>query len=105
MKHRGQVSPKLNHEGITMKNLTLLSLLAASGFAALGATAASAEPWSAELPYAKRNHSVCQRKAEQLHDFERRAASDGRISPRERRTMNVLQADLDRTCGRFRRKD
>ena len=81
------------------------TLIAAAGLLAIGATAASAQyaPWKKDLfPYEARHHSVCQMKAQRLHGYERRAASDGRLSGRERETIRVLQRDLDRTCGRFR---
>lgn len=80
-------------------------LIVAAGMMVLGATAASAQyaPWTKGVfPYEARHHRVCQEKAFRLHEFERRAASDGRINPRERRIMVDLRIDLDRTCGRFR---
>lgn len=52
--------------------------------------------------YNKRNHRVCQQKAWQLHSYERCAASDGRLSPREQRIIVELKRDLDRTCGGWR---
>ena len=81
------------------------TLIAAAGLLAIGATAASAQysGWRKDLyPYEARHHAVCQDKARRLHDFERRAASDGRISPRERETIHILRRDLDRTCGGWR---
>ncbi len=53
-------------------------------------------------PYARRNHDVCHRKAWRLHEYERYAASDGRVSGRERREIESLRIDLDRSCGRYR---
>ena len=53
-------------------------------------------------PYAKHRHGECQEKSFRLHNFERRAAEDGRISRSERATIRALQQDLDRSCGRFR---
>lgn len=53
-------------------------------------------------PYARRHHEVCHRKAWRLREYERYAASDGRISGREQREINSLRYDLDRTCGRWR---
>lgn len=53
-------------------------------------------------PYARRNHDVCHRKAWRLREYERHAASDGRIGGRERREIESLRYDLDRTCGRYR---
>lgn len=68
-----------------------------------GATGASADPWRREHhPYAERHHHVCQDKAHRLHAFEMRARSDGHMDRREREIMHRLQADLDRTCGRYR---
>lgn len=68
----------------------------------LGPTPA-APVWAPGLhPYAKRHHAVCHDKAWRLHQYERAAASDGRVSSRERREIASLQADLDRTCGRYR---
>ena len=81
------------------------SMLLAAALLVAGASAARAQraPWSRDShPYAQRHHSVCQDKAFRLHQFERRAASDGRLSFWERRAMAALQRDLDRTCGRFR---
>ena len=81
---------------------------AALGLLTLGTTAASAQfgppgAWRRdEHPYAERRHHICQEKARRLHDFDRRAAADGRIDRREREIHNRLRADLDRTCGGFR---
>ena len=85
-------------------------LIIAAGLLAIGATTAAAqyggpprERWSRDAyPYAERRHSSCQEKARRLHNFERRAASDGRVNFRERQIVRDLQRDLDRTCGRFR---
>lgn len=80
-------------------------IVLAAALVVLGATGASAQhaTWRrGDHPYAERHHSVCQMKARQLHDYERRAAADGRLSWRERRTVDSLRRDLDRTCGRFR---
>ncbi len=54
------------------------------------------------FPYEARRHDICQRKAWRLREFERFAASDGRLSGRERRELDALRFDLDRSCGRFR---
>ena len=54
------------------------------------------------FPYEVRRHDVCQRKAWRLREYERFAAADGRLSWRERRELNALRYDLDRSCGRFR---
>ena len=83
------------------------ALIIAAGLLAVTANSASAQfaprPWSrAEHPYEQRYHSVCQEKANRLHDYERRAARDGRIDRHERQTIQALQYDLDRTCGRYR---
>ena len=83
-----------------MKTLAL-----AFGIVALGASAASAQyaPYTRGThPYEARHHRVCQEKAIRLHGYERRAASDGRVSHREREIIRSLQRDLDRTCGRYR---
>lgn len=53
-------------------------------------------------PYARRHHDVCHRKAWRLREYERFAASDGRIGRREQREIVALRYDLDRTCGRWR---
>ena len=53
-------------------------------------------------PYAQRHHDICHRKAWRLHQFERYAVSDGRVSRREQIEINQLRYDLDRTCGRYR---
>jgi hypothetical protein len=82
------------------------AILAAS-LLALGASAstASAQGWNRDShPYAQRNHNVCQSKAIRLHDFERRSARDGIITPSERRTIRALESDLARTCGGFRHR-
>lgn len=91
------------------------SLILAAGLLAVGATATVAQPyyggqgrggfapWNRSVhPYEQRHHNVCQEKAHRLHDFERRAASDGRLDRRERRIIEDLRIDLGRTCGGFR---
>jgi hypothetical protein len=55
-----------------------------------------------EHPYQARHHRECQEKSHRLHSYERHAADDGYISPRERRVIRDLQRDLDQTCGGFR---
>ncbi len=55
-------------------------------------------------PYQGRNHRVCQEKSFRLHQFERRAAADGRLDRRERWIMRDLERDLARTCGGFRHR-
>ena len=83
------------------------TLIAAAALLAIGATTASAQyaPHRADIhPYAARHHSVCQSKAIRLHDYERRAARDGRVDRRERETIRALERDLDSTCGRFRHR-
>lgn len=55
-----------------------------------------------QFPYAARYHDVCMTKAWRLREYERYAAADGRLSWRERRELNSLRYDLDRTCGKFR---
>ena len=81
------------------------AVLAAAALLVAGASAASAQhaPWQRGLyPYEARHHSVCQDKAFRLHQFERRAAADGRISWRERQIAESLRRDLRRTCGGWR---
>lgn len=59
--------------------------------------------WShGAYPYARTYHGVCHRKAWRLREYERFAASDYRISPREHREIAALRYDLDSTCGRWR---
>ena len=58
---------------------------------------------AAEHPYPQRYHNICQEKAHRLADYQRHAAADGYISPRERATIRILERDLNRTCGRYRR--
>ena len=53
-------------------------------------------------PYARQHHADCHRKAWRLHRFESYARSDGRLSKDERRLIEGLRYDLDRTCGRYR---
>jgi hypothetical protein len=80
-------------------------VLLAASLLAVGATSASAQGWNREHhPYAQRHHNVCQSKAIRLHDFERRSARDGIITPSERRTIRALESDLARTCGGFRHR-
>ncbi len=82
-------------------------LIAASVLLAIGTTAASAQmmPYNRGVhPYESRHHAVCQEKARRLHDYERRAARDGRVNHRERDTIRALERDLDRTCGRYRHR-
>ena len=57
---------------------------------------------SNDHPYPKHRHDECQEKSFRLHNYERRAAEDGRITRSERATIRALQNDLDRSCGRFR---
>lgn len=81
------------------------ALMIAAGLIAVTATGASAQyaPWSRDAhPYPQRHHASCQQKAHRLHDYERRAARDGRVDRHERETIRALERDLDRTCGRYR---
>jgi len=81
------------------------AILAGAVIVASVASASARDAWvEGRYPYARHHHSVCQDKAARLHAFERRAASDGRITRREREIMHDLQRDLDRTCGGFRRR-
>ena len=95
------------------------SLLAAVGLLAATATSASAQfgpppfrgpPPSAPgydrsiHPYEGRHHRECQEKSFRLHQFERRAAADGRLDRRERAIIRDLERDLARTCGGFRHR-
>lgn len=83
------------------------SLMLASALLVAGGTAASAQyaPWSSGAhPYAQRHHHACQEKAHRLFSYERRAASDGRISHSEREVIRALKHDLDRTCGGYRHR-
>lgn len=80
-------------------------LIIAAAILAAGATTASAQryEWRQDrYPYARQYHAMCQDKAERLHIIHRRAKADGRISWRERRLVQALERDLDRSCGRFR---
>lgn len=92
------------------------NLVIAAGLMAVGAAEASAQSiqfrigppppppqWNRDVfPYEQRRHSDCQRKAWRVNQFERYAASDGRLSWRERRELDSLRYDLDRSCGRAR---
>ena len=83
------------------------TIVAALGLLAVGATAASAQyaGWRQDLhPYEARHHHMCQEKAMRLHNYERRAARDGRLDRRERATIEALERDLNRTCGGFRHR-
>ncbi len=94
-----------------MKKLALVAGLIAVGTA--GASAQSINlrfgpqppppTWSkGAYPYEVRRHDNCQRKAWRLREYERYASSDGRISGRERRELEALRYELDRSCGKFR---
>jgi hypothetical protein len=62
-----------------------------------------APAWNkADHPYAQRHHRSCHEKSHNLYRYERHAAADGHLSPREYRTIDALKRDLDRTCGRHR---
>ena len=81
------------------------TLIASAALLAIGTSTASAQyaPYHKDShPYEMRHHAVCQQKAIRLHDYERRAARDGRIDHRERETIRALERDLDATCGRYR---
>jgi hypothetical protein len=59
--------------------------------------------WSTDRhSYPRSRHRECHQKAHNLHSYERHAADDGFLSPRERMTIRTLQRDLDRTCGGHR---
>ena len=80
-------------------------LVLTTALVALGSVAAHADPERFERGhdrYAERNHYVCQEKAERLHRFEHRAASDGIITPRERHVIHELRENLRDTCGGYR---
>jgi hypothetical protein len=94
-------------------------ILTAIGLLAISATAASAQfgppPFRGPAPpppgydrgihrYEPRHHNFCQEKAIRLNQFERRAASDGRIDRREREIIRELERDLRRTCGGYRHR-
>jgi hypothetical protein len=83
------------------------ALLAAAALLAVGATAASAQyaPYHRDHhPYHMKHHQVCMQKSHRLHDYERRAARDGVITPSERRVIIALKRDLDRVCGGHRHR-
>ncbi len=46
--------------------------------------------------YSKRHHARCHAASWRLHHYERCAASDGRLSPREQRTIAELRSELRR---------
>ena len=48
--------------------------------------------------YQHRHHVSCHEKAHRLHHYERHAAADGYISPREHDIIRALKRDLRRTC-------
>ena len=97
----------------------------AAGILAVGVTAVAAQPYPGYRPppppayqppppriehqpgyhsYKLQVHDVCQDKAFELYKYEQRAASDGRISWRERQTIRALERDLRRTCGGWRHR-
>jgi hypothetical protein len=91
-----------------------LAILAAS-LLAFGATAVSAQGRYAPPPlptapvwskdshsYPQSRHRTCQQKAWNLHNYEKRAASDGRVDRRERDIIRGLERDLNSSCGRHR---
>ena len=83
------------------------AMIVAAGLLALAASSASAQyappPWARQHhPYAQTHHQACQQKAYNLHQTERRAAADGRISNREHEQIRFLRKDLDRSCAGFR---
>ena len=95
------------------------TLLAAVGLLAVTATTASAQFGPGPLrgpppaapgydrsihPSEGRHHRECQDKSFRLHQFERRAASDGRVDRRERMVIRALERDLARTCGGYRHR-
>jgi hypothetical protein len=73
------------------------TLIAAAALLAVGATTASAQ----FAPHRPGYHPY---EAQRLHDFERRAARDGRIDRSERQIIRDLERDLDRSCGRYRHR-
>jgi hypothetical protein len=97
---------KVTRDSLVEEN-TMKAMIIAAGFIAAGASVASAQyaPHHRDHhPYHARYHSVCQEKAIRLHDYERRAARDGRVDRREREVIHALQRDLDNTCGRYRHR-
>jgi hypothetical protein len=80
-----------------MKNIII-----AASLLTISAGAASAQGWHSGHGYERRHHAFCQEKAQNLHQYERRSARDGIITPNERRTMRALEADLAKTCGGYR---
>jgi hypothetical protein len=94
-----------------MKKLALVA-----GLLAVGAVEASAQSvtfrvgpqpqvptWKRDaFPYEARRHDRCQKQAWRLREYQRFAASDGRVTWRERREIASLQNELDRTCARYR---
>jgi hypothetical protein len=94
-------------------------MLAAIGLLAVTATSASAQfgpgPFRGPPPpapgydrgihpYEGRHHRSCQEKSWRLHQFERRAAADGRLDRRERAIIADLERDLRITCGGHRHR-
>lgn len=92
------------------KKLGLAAVLLVAGVGAAAAQSITlrlgpqppAPGWGPSYPYARHHHDVCQRKAWRLHQYERHAAADGRLSRHERAEIGELRRDLDRTCGRYR---
>jgi hypothetical protein len=84
---------------------TMKYVILAAGLLALGTSNASAQAWHRDHhPYARHHHATCLDKAARLHQYERRSARDGIITPSERRTIRALESDLARTCGGFRHR-
>ena len=88
------------------------AMILAVGLIAVATTSAAAQyapygrehrPYAREHhPYAQSHHAACQEKAYNLHQAERRAAADGRISHREHDQLRFLRKDLDRSCAGYR---
>lgn len=59
-------------------------------------------PFHRSHGYSERRHNLCQKKAWELHQYERHAAADGYLSRRERATIRYLKDELADKCGGFR---
>lgn len=86
-----------------MKRVLLIASLLATGATAVAAQGYG--EWRRDrYPYAERRHDACQGYARRLHDYEKRARADGRITKDEAADMRTLRRDLDRNCGGYRQR-
>ena len=77
------------------------------GLLAAGIAVASAQEYKyspGAFPYDERHHAVCQKKATQLYALEHRGKGAAPLTDHDRRLVSLLQKDLNRGCGGYRRR-